>query len=204
MINTKYWQNDGAQKTFTHEIKMEWVENVDKASSVLDLGCGYGRITIELFKKGYKNIIGFDPSEQLIQRAFAENPGPQYTTDKQFFENICFGLVICFALFTSCPTNEEQTELKDLINSHTVKGSFLYVSDYITTDNPHYTERYEQRKLDIYGCYSSAEAAIFRHHEPMHFDNLFVNWTKIFERKVDSKTLSGNDIIISQHLYQKG
>ncbi|MBN1365406.1 MAG: class I SAM-dependent methyltransferase [Syntrophaceae bacterium] len=182
---------------------MEWVNNVDKASQLLDIGCGYGRITFDLYKEGFKNIIGFDTSKPLIERAVYENPGPLYTTDKQTFENIHFGLVICFALFTSCPTEEGQSELKKLINKHTMTGAYLYISDCITTDNPHYNERYEQRKLNIYGCFSSSELSIFRHHEPTHFDDLFLNWTKIKERKVDGKTLNGNNIRISQYLYKK-
>ena len=110
--NIKYWQNEGAQKTFTHEIEMEWIETINKASQILDLGCGYGRITIELYKKGFENIIGFDPSVPLIERAINENPGPVYTADKKIFEKIHFDLIICFAVFTSCPANKEQAELK--------------------------------------------------------------------------------------------
>ena len=202
--NIKYWQNEGAQKTFTHEIEMEWIENINKASQILDLGCGYGRITTELYKKGFENIIGFDPSVPLIERAINENPGPVYTADEKIFERIHFDLIICFAIFTSCPANEEQAELKKLIDMHTIDGALIYISDCITADNPHYNERYEERKLSTYGCFASGENGIFRHHELNHFDDMFSNWTKLKEHKVDSKTFNRNDIIISQYLYKKG
>ncbi len=40
-----------------------------KEDSILDLGCGTGRTTIELYKLGYKKIVGLDISEQMIQMA---------------------------------------------------------------------------------------------------------------------------------------
>jgi 2-polyprenyl-3-methyl-5-hydroxy-6-metoxy-1,4-benzoquinol methylase len=42
--------------------------NFDKNLSILDLGCGTGRHSIELAKRGYK-VIGVDLSESQLQRA---------------------------------------------------------------------------------------------------------------------------------------
>ena len=38
-------------------------------SSILDLCCGQGRHTLELYKRGYTNVVGFDRSHYLINRA---------------------------------------------------------------------------------------------------------------------------------------
>lgn len=54
----------------------KWAINIDKIyknlgfkpSSVLELGCGTGNITVELFKAGY-NIIGSDISEDMLMIA---------------------------------------------------------------------------------------------------------------------------------------
>lgn len=40
---------------------------INKNDKILDLGCGAGRTTINLFKRGYKNIIGLDLSDELIK-----------------------------------------------------------------------------------------------------------------------------------------
>ena len=42
---------------------------IDKNSNILDVGCGAGRTTINLFKDGYKDIIGLDIAENLIDYA---------------------------------------------------------------------------------------------------------------------------------------
>lgn len=202
MQNSDYWQNEGAQKVFTHPIHSEWLTGVDRNKSVLDFGCGYGRLTQDLRYQGFTLIHGYDPSEPLVERAIQENPGANYTNN---IDQLCgkyFGLVLCFALFTSCPSASEQSELVSLINSVTQKRALLYISDYETDDNPHYLERYEQCQLNIYGCFQSG-TAVFRHHEAGHFDRLLRNWRKLHERTEESKTLNGNEIRIHQYLYVK-
>lgn len=42
---------------------------IKKNESLLDLGCGAGRTTINLYKLGYSNILGIDFSEKMIQSA---------------------------------------------------------------------------------------------------------------------------------------
>jgi len=42
---------------------------ISKTDKILDLGCGAGRTTINLFKAGFKNIIGLDISSPLIDYA---------------------------------------------------------------------------------------------------------------------------------------
>ena len=136
----------------------------------------------------------------MIGRAIRENPGATYTSSVKSLSGKPFDLIICFALFTSCPSSNEQIELASLINGLSQKNGLLYISDYETHDNPNYLERYKQRKIDIYGCFSSGNA-VFRHHEPGHFDNLMAGWVRLKERLLSSKTLNGNNIIVHQYLY---
>lgn len=42
---------------------------ISKNDKILDIGCGAGRTTINLYKEGYKNIIGLDLSSKLIEYA---------------------------------------------------------------------------------------------------------------------------------------
>ena len=42
--------------------------NYEKNTRILDIGCGTGRHSIELAKRGYK-VVGIDLSECLLERA---------------------------------------------------------------------------------------------------------------------------------------
>lgn len=96
MINSNYWEQEGANKKFTHELTPGWIENVPLDSWVLDLGCGYGRVTKQLYETGYTKIIGYDPSKSMISRAVKENAGPTYTFRKEDTLNQKYSLVVCF------------------------------------------------------------------------------------------------------------
>lgn len=200
--NRAYWHTEGVQKTFTHPLDHQWLAPVDKNAPVLDLGCGYGRLTPRLTAWGFSDIIGFDFSAPLILRAVRENPGARYTHDARDLAGMSFGLVLCFALFTSCPDPLEQAHLESTIHRHSKRGALLYISDYETGDNPSYKDRYAQKELGIYGCFTSS-GAVFRHHDPGHFDRMLPDWKKIGEQTLPSMTLNQNEIIIHQYLFQK-
>ena len=49
--------------------KIIFQKYISKNDKILDIGCGAGRTTINLYKEGYKNIIGLDLSTKLIDYA---------------------------------------------------------------------------------------------------------------------------------------
>lgn len=202
MRNTEYWNKEGAKKKFSHPFCSQWLNLFDPKSPVLDLGCGYGRLTPELLAQGYSNLVGYDASPVMIERARHENPGADYLCDLSLLSKKSFDLILCFALFTSCPSKLGQQELAALINSVSHKGTIVYISDYETCDNPDYQNRYNERQLDMYGCFTSG-SGIFRHHEPEHFSCLLPGWEMQKEKALSSTTLNGNKITIHQYLYIK-
>lgn len=202
-MNACYWENEGATKTFTHELYQAWIEEIPRDANVLDMGCGYGRISKQLNELGFGSVLGYDPSRLMISRAKKENPGPLYTFNIDELAKRKYELVICFALFTSCPEPETQTKIKELIERQTENSSYLYISDYLISKNPHYSEKYQQRKLGIHGCFGS-ENVVFRHHEENHFPTMFSGWRQINVRNISGKTLNGNPINMTQFLYKKG
>lgn len=203
-MNSTYWEQEGTTKTFTHELSYEWLDEIEPEADILDLGCGYGRVTRQLHDRGFTNVVGYDPSRAMIAKAIAENPGPQYTCWKEFASKKKYDLIICLALFTSCPEPSRQNDLKLFIERQSGDPAYLYISDYLLSQNPHYSNRYSQNRLGIHGCFSSDDAVIFRHHEDDHFSRMFSGWTSSKQQHIIGTTLNGNSIIMTQFLFTKG
>lgn len=62
--------------------KIVFNKYIDKNDKILDLGCGAGRTTINLFKNGFTNIIGLDIADKLID--FAKKYSNDYNLDIDF------------------------------------------------------------------------------------------------------------------------
>ena len=62
--------------------KIVFKKYINKDSKILDLGCGAGRTTINLFKNGYTNIIGLDIADKLIE--FAKEYSKKNSLDIDF------------------------------------------------------------------------------------------------------------------------
>lgn len=56
-----------------------------KASSVLDIGCGFGQMLIAMNKMGYENICGIDISTEAIDHCLKHNLKVQLITDLNDF-----------------------------------------------------------------------------------------------------------------------
>jgi ubiquinone/menaquinone biosynthesis C-methylase UbiE len=74
---------------------------LDKNNKILDLGCGYGRLTIPLAKKGY-DIVGLDASSYLIKKAKLYSKNEELNIDFIFgdmrnlpFKKESFDIVLC-------------------------------------------------------------------------------------------------------------
>ncbi len=81
--------------------KVIFEKYISKNDKILDIGCGAGRTTINLYKNGYKNIIGLDLSSKLIE--YAKDYATKNNLDIEFingdatkldFESNMFDVVI--------------------------------------------------------------------------------------------------------------
>jgi len=200
--HAEYQSTENAQRKYTHPLDYDWMKNFNSVSAVLDFGCGYGRLTPKLIDYGFSTVVGYDISVPLIHQAFFENSETSSNNELLQLTRSSFDLVICFALFGSCPSVDDQLKLAAFISNHTNPNAYLYISDYETVDNPNFKDLYEQRQLDTYGCFESS-GKIFRHHEPGHFENLFFDWEKLKDRPLPSTNSNGGQITIHQYLFQK-
>ena len=127
-----YWGKEGKVDPELPDIPDLFAKN--KVSTILDLGCGTGRHSIFLAKKGFR-VFGFDQSEKAIRRAreLAENEKLMvnfrvwnmiyfpYQYDKSFFSAVISTKVIHHT------TKESVNKVASEISRVTKEGGYLFL-----------------------------------------------------------------------------
>jgi SAM-dependent methyltransferase len=196
---TDYWNKVAETKTFTHPLDTGLLEQYFRpGDKILDYGCGYGRLTNELYMAGYKNITGVDTSAALIDRgkkAFPYLPLELIETPSSLeFPDESFDLILLFAVLTCIPSNKAQRELLTLLREKLKKGGAVYISDYYLQDSRVEAETYAMLDDDKnnYGVFTLPEGATFRHHTKKWISELLKEFTIVSEKTVEVKTMNGH------------
>jgi SAM-dependent methyltransferase len=108
----------------------------DKQVRILDIGCGTGRHSIELAKRGYR-ITGIDLSDSLLKRAKEKATGQKVKTDFQkcdardlpFLEEFDLAIMICEGAFPLMETDEMNYRiLQNAAKSLTANGKLIFTT----------------------------------------------------------------------------
>jgi len=120
---------------------------VPKSSRILDVGCGAGRTTLALFRRGYENIIGLDLSEEMVfaARSIAKNaqiPVEFLVGDAcalPFVENSFDTVFFSFnGLMTIPEVQVRQKAIDDIYRVLKPGGRFIFTTH--DMDNPDFVE----------------------------------------------------------------
>lgn len=198
MNQKDYWDGVSGTKTFTTPFQVEeFAEYVSKDAVILDVGCGYGRTLNELSQSGYRNLIGVDFSEGMIERGKRQFP----QLDLRVMENSSTGLadasvdaVILFAVLTCIPDGAEQRALIAEIRRVLKPGGILYVNDFLLNDDERNLKRYSEfaDKYGVYGVFELPEGAVVRHHDEDWIQSLLSNLTKLRYERLTFTTMNGH------------
>ncbi|MBN1975275.1 MAG: class I SAM-dependent methyltransferase [Sedimentisphaerales bacterium] len=108
----------------------------NKAARILDIGCGTGRHSIELAKRGY-SVTGIDQSESLLKRARekAAEQNVKVNLQRHDARNLTFKcefdlvIMICEGGFSLMETDEMNFQiLKNAANALRPKGKFIFTT----------------------------------------------------------------------------
>ena len=110
--------------------------NFNKSQKIIDIGCGTGRHSIELTKRGYK-VTGIDLSESQLERAKEKAKDQNLNIDFQKYDarNLPFknefdlAIMLCEGAFPLMETDEMNYEiLKNVTHSLKNNGKFIFTT----------------------------------------------------------------------------
>ena len=108
----------------------------NKSLKILDIGCGTGRHSIELTKRGY-NVVGIDLSESQLTRAIEKAKAENLKLDFQihdarnlpFINEFDLAIMLCEGAFPLMETDEMNFEiLKNIVRSLKVPGKLIFTT----------------------------------------------------------------------------
>lgn len=178
MAQKDYWDSVSEGKEFTTpflaDVFKKYVKNED---IILDVGCGYGRILKELKSYGFKNLIGCDFSEKMIERGKRELPGVDFLvrrSDRIEMEDSSVDAVILMGVLTCIVNDDEQRLLIEEIRRVLKPNGILYINDFLLNTDDRNKERYDRfvDELGVYGAFKLPEGATLRHHSEQWINEL--------------------------------
>lgn len=103
-----------------------------KESKIIDVGCGIGRHSLELYNRGYKNIRSYDFSERNINLARTLNPDKKdifFEQDARFLKGGKADFAIClYDVIGSFPKESENLKVIKSLYKNLVRGGKAVVS----------------------------------------------------------------------------
>jgi ubiquinone/menaquinone biosynthesis C-methylase UbiE len=192
--NIIHWDNVSNQITFQAPVEFDKIEeHLPLTSRILDYGCGYGRIAKQLVGIGYKNIKGYDNSEKMIERAKRENPNIHFSlvTGSIPEEDDYFDGIICSALFTCIPNEEDKLKVINDLERKLKRNGYLFITEYSID------EQIEPEE------FVSSVGAKMKFLRICDIRKLTKEFNEISCEKTNAKTLSGKDAICLQYVGKK-
>jgi SAM-dependent methyltransferase len=193
-----YWNTTGTQKPFAHPLNHRRIRQwVSDESTILDYGCGYGRVLGELHKEGYEHLIGLDFSPAMIEAARAQHPEIVFEVVESStipLPDASVDGVLLFSVLTCIPTDEGQRALLREVNRVLNRGGLLYISDLWLQADERNVTRYErdEQKYGIYGVFDLPEGVTVRHHDPKWIESLTSDFTTVALDELEVVTMNGN------------
>jgi ubiquinone/menaquinone biosynthesis C-methylase UbiE len=201
-----YWDGVAGEKSFSHPLRPEWLEaHFTVGHSILDCGCGYGRVLEELTQKGYHHAVGADFSGGMLEQCRLLHPHLTVVqTDGETlpFKDGSFDAVLLFAVLTSLPMDSQQHALFSEIERVLRPSGMVYISDLLLNTDARNLARYERfaGQFGAYGIFQLPEGVIVRHHSEEWIRALTAAFDGVEYEPFTVQTMNGHESAAFQYL----
>ena len=199
-----FWDQAARSKVFTHPLdRSRLIRALSPDASILDYGCGQGRLCHELSQLGYRDVQGVDSSEEMIRIARSRHRDLNFSVVDPCaapFPDRSFDAVLLFAVLTCIPSDAAQKRLIAELARVLRPGGLLLISDYPLQSDERNRNRYDsfEDEFGVYGTFRLSDGGVVRHHTMDWFQEL-LSGMRIEERlELDAKTMNGSPARIVQ------
>ena len=199
-----FWDRAATTKTFTHPLDLARLGRfVPRDASILDYGCGQGRLCDELSRAGYRGVRGVDASAAMIRLARSRCANVEFSVvdgGAVPFADGMFDAVLLFAVLTCIPAEASQKQLVAELVRVLRPGGLLLVSDYPLQEDERNRARYAlfSEEFHHYGTFRLSDGAVVRHHAAAWFAELLADLHLEETVELDARTMNGNPARIRQ------
>lgn len=193
-----YWNQIGSGKEFEDPLYLERLSHyLTLDSKILEYGCGYGRLLQILKSNGYSNLIGLDFAQNMISRGKNLNPDlDMRLIDNSVipFANESMDAIIMSTVLCCILDDSKQKELTGELSRVLKTKGILYLSDFLISDNPRYSEKYVEgfEKFHVRGVYTTNEGLVVRHLTSSNVMKLLEGFDIQWFEQFDFKTMNNN------------
>lgn len=209
MNNHDIWNKVAYSRHYDDPFYLNELEKyIDEDSLIIEYGCGYGRLLNILYENNYKNIIGYDLSEEMIKRGSKEHPHlslkviehAQTLQKDNSVDCVILSTVIC------CIQNDfERKDIFDEIYRILKPNGVIYFTDFLITPTKYYLNKYENYSdiFEHYGVFKNDENIIIRHSTKDEIKLLTHKFTNLWYHEQDYISPTKNIISSFHAIYKK-
>lgn len=167
----------------------------------MDYGAGYGRVLELLVRADFRNLVGLDPSPEMVRRAQARVPNVPVSLIEPSqvpFPDASFDAVVLYSVLSSLLDRRAQAELVASLARVLRPGGILYFNDFGVQVAPADAERYfrgyalgAERYGDAVFVDPGADVAFF-HFTPAHLESLFTGFCLVDFQRLPSRSMNGS------------
>jgi SAM-dependent methyltransferase len=193
-----YWNRIGPTKPFAHPVDLErWKELVPLTASIVDFGCGYGRVLGILSDHGYRDLAGFDPAPAMIARARKRLPDVRletFASPRLPLRDASADAALLFAVLTCVPGDAAQRAIVAEIARVLRPDGVLYISDLWLQPDERNRTRYQlgEAAYGRYGVFELPEGVVLRHHDRDWIRELTAGFAQLALCEMTVETMNGH------------
>jgi SAM-dependent methyltransferase len=196
---TAYWDRVAGEKDFTHPLDPDLLARFARGWRILDLGCGYGRLTAALVDAGYSGALGADLSAEMIRRGRAARPDLDLRVlapGPLAFGDAAFDAALLFSVLTCLPRRGDLEALLAELARVVRPGGLLWASDLGLQDDDVHRARYAagRARYGELGVFDHPEGVAFCHLSPERLALLERAFPRLEHREREVRTMNGRRV----------